>query len=183
MGSTPSLSRGWTGPRKRRGSALLAALAVLAVAGCGKGEVTPAGTSGCTPVRSPKIIGATHIPEGSSAEYNSTPPTSGNHYPRPAQAGVYTEPIPNERQVHNLEHGHVMVQYRDLTQDQILALEAIVQADPKMVVLAPYPDMQPRLALTAWGKIQTCDVWSDDALLVVKQFISKYRDHGPESIP
>ena len=43
--------------------------------------------------------------------YNSTPPTSGPHLPYIASWGIYTEPIPDQLQVHNLEDGGVLVQY------------------------------------------------------------------------
>jgi hypothetical protein len=76
-----------------------------------------------------------------------------------------------------------MIQYRDLSADQIAELEAIVKADPKMVLLAPYPSMDPRLALTSWGKIQTCDGWEAGVTQVVRHFIRINRDNAPESIP
>jgi hypothetical protein len=123
------------------------------------------------------------MPDGERATYNTTPPTSGPHYARPVPVGIYAGPIPNERQVHNLEHGHVLVQYRDLAPEQVAELEAIVRADPLMVLLAPYPDMDPRLALTAWGRIQTCDAWDPGIPALVRAFVRANRDRAPESIP
>jgi hypothetical protein len=96
--------------------------------------------------------------------------------------GGYTEPIPNERQVHNLEHGHVMVQYRGLSEARIDALQEVVLDTPQMVLLAPYPDMEPVVAFTSWGKIQTCDAWTDTVPDLARYFIDRNRDNAPESI-
>lgn len=58
------------------------------------------------------ITGRNHIPDDTKASnYNSNPPTSGDHYNQPADWGIYPEALPDERVVHNLEHGGVWVSY------------------------------------------------------------------------
>jgi hypothetical protein len=189
MTSMRSLSWRPRGGCKQHAEALLTAAVLAVLAACGGGDGTtaagpaPSLPTVCSPVRSPEKLPGTHIADGKTATYNSTPPSSGEHYARWVTVGVYAAPIPNERQVHNLEHGHVMIQYRDLSADQVAELEAIVKADPKMVLLAPYPSMDPRLALTSWGKIQTCDGWEAGVTQVVRYFIRTNRDNAPESIP
>ncbi|MGH2795925.1 MAG: DUF3105 domain-containing protein [Actinomycetota bacterium] len=185
MTSTLPLSGRVANGRNLRLSALLLAVAALAACSDPGPEPIPEPSlpTECTPVRSPEILGANHIPEGQKATYNSTPPSSGNHYARPAQVGGYTAPIPNERQVHNLEHGHVMIQYRGLSDAQIDQLEKVVLDDPQMVLLAPYPEMDPAIAFTSWGKIQTCDAWTDTAPALARFFIQENRDNAPESVP
>lgn len=186
MTSTGSLSGRAGHGRNLRFAAVLAVLAAL-VAACGDSGAgagpAPSLPTECTPVRSPNILPASHIPAGQAASYNTNPPSSGNHYQQWAKAGGYSEPIKNETQVHNLEHGHVMVQYRGLSGDQIDELEKVVVADPEMVLMAPYPDMEPAVAFTSWGKIQTCDAWSDAIPALARYFIRQNRDHAPESIP
>jgi hypothetical protein len=44
--------------------------------------------------------------------YAVTPPVGGPHNPIWMNAGVYTQPVPSERAVHNLEHGAVWITYR-----------------------------------------------------------------------
>ncbi|MGH2783980.1 MAG: DUF3105 domain-containing protein [Actinomycetota bacterium] len=187
MTSTRPLSRRLAGRRNLRVPAVLLAVASLALAACGDsgGDAGPAPTlpTECTPIRSPDVLEGSHIPDGEKATYNSTPPSSGKHYARPVQVGGYTEPIPNERQVHNLEHGHVMIQYRGLSDAQIDRLEEVVLDDPKMVLLAPYPDMDPAVAFTSWGKIQTCDAWTEAMPALARYFIDRNRDNAPESVP
>ena len=172
--------------RNLRLFALLLAVSSLTLVACDSGSdpiPEPTLPTECTPIRSPEILPGTHIPDGQKATYNTTPPSSGNHYARPVVAGGYDEPIPNERQVHNLEHGHVAVQYRNLTPAQIDRLEELIRRDADMILFAPYPDMDPAIALTSWGKIQTCDAWSDSVPDLVRYFIQRNRDNAPESVP
>ena len=108
--------------------------------------------------------------------YNSDPPTSGPHLPYVAPWGVHTRPIPRELQVHNLEDGGVVVQYSCECPELVERLAKIVRRYPKQVVLAPYPDMKARIALTAWTRRLTLDD-VDEAQVV--RFIEAYRgvDH------
>jgi hypothetical protein len=50
----------------------------------------------------------------------------------------------------------------------------------KMVV-APYYDMPDRIALTAWGHIDTFNGNYDEDRIV--KFVEAYRDKGPEPVP
>jgi len=108
--------------------------------------------------------------------YNSTPPTSGPHLPYIAPWGIHTRPIANELQVHNLEDGGVVVQYNCACPEVADKLAAIVRKYPTQVVLAPYPTMQSRVALTAWTRLETLDD-VDEAR--IERFIRAYRgiDH------
>ena len=105
--------------------------------------------------------------------YNSDPPTSGPHLPYVAPWGVHTRPISKELQVHNLEDGGVVVQYNCECPDIVAALRKIVTSYDRHVVLAPYPGMKSRIALTAWTRIETMDTL-DEAR--VRRFIDAY--HG-----
>lgn len=112
--------------------------------------------------------------------YNSDPPTSGPHLPYLAPWGIHTEPIPRQLQVHNLEDGGVMVQYNcpDACPDLVAKLEAIVSGYDRQVILAPYPGMKTRLALTAWTRLDAFDEFDERR---IRRFITAYRgiDHHP----
>jgi len=112
------------------------------------------------------------------APYNSDPPTSGPHMPYIAPWGIHTEPIVRELQVHNLEDGGVMVQYHCATPcpDLVAKLTEIVRRYETQVILAPYPGMRTRIALTAWTRLDAFDDL-DEARIV--RFIRTYRgiDH------
>ena len=108
--------------------------------------------------------------------YNSDPPTSGPHLPYIAPWGVHTRPIARELQVHNLEDGGVVVQYNCECPDVVDRLRAIVTKYDRQVILAPYPGMKSRIALTAWTRIDTMDALDEGR---VRRFIDAYRgiDH------
>lgn len=111
-----------------------------------------------------------HVP------YNSQPPTSGPHLPYLAPWGVHTRPIPDQLQVHNLEDGGVMVQYNCTCAELVDKLRDIVSRYDKFVVLAPYPGMKTRIALTAWTRLDRFEEFDEKRIV---RFIDAYRgiDH------
>ena len=115
--------------------------------------------------------------------YNSDPPTSGPHLPYIAPWGIHTEPIARQLQVHNLEDGGVLVQYNcpDGCPDLVAKLRAIVSSYDRQVILAPYPGMKTRLALTAWTRLDAFDDFDDFDEKRIRGFITAYRgiDHHP----
>ena len=52
-----------------------------------------------------------HLPESQTVEYNTVPGTSGDHWARWSECGFFEEELPDERVVHNLEHGNIVVSY------------------------------------------------------------------------
>ena len=127
---------------------------------------------------------AAHIPDSATYDgYNGVPPTSGPHYDRPLPWGIYTEAIPNELQVHNLELGGVLIQYNTQDGDLIAELEAFAEKQtgyPCNLIVGPYPDMEPTIAITAWTHLDTMENYDEDRLQV---FVDAYRNNGPERVP
>ncbi|HUE75469.1 MAG TPA: DUF3105 domain-containing protein [Chloroflexota bacterium] len=115
-------------------------------------------------------------------EYNSSPPTSGWHYANWERWGVHTDPIPDGLQIHNLEHGGIMVQYNcsDGCPELVAQLKGVVDRYRTKVILAPYPDMDTRIALTAWTRI---DQFEDFDEARIRAFIDTHINCGPEYIP
>jgi hypothetical protein len=128
--------------------------------------------------------------------YNSFPPSSGPHFQSPAPWGIYDEPIKQTILVHNLEHGGIIVQYGDVGEETVKDIQAFYQDDPYGVVVAPYPKLGKKIALTAWnepayernqsepgdvdagnGFVLTCTQWDRDA---AEQFRSKRRNKAGE---
>ena len=108
--------------------------------------------------------------------YNSDPPTSGPHLPYIAPWGVHTRPVPRELQVHNLEDGGVVVQYNCECPELVVQLRGIVSKYERNVLLAPYPTMPSRIALTAWTRIDMMEEFDAGR---ITRFIEAYRgiDH------
>jgi hypothetical protein len=150
-----------------------------------------------TPARSPAALGTrmpvqgqAHIAPGQGHPlYNSSPPTSGWHYPTPARWGIYPSPLEDEVQVHNLEHGGVVIQYNTQDTELIAKLEALAKKQsnfPCYLIVAPYANIlnlqtQTRhpIALTAWGVIDYLDGYNEER---IQKFIDAYRDRGPEKV-
>ena len=115
--------------------------------------------------------------------YNSDPPTSGPHLPYIASWGVSETSIPKELQVHNLEDGGVLVQYNcaQTGQECRTLVEKLAQIVRRYdhAILAPYPGMSHKIALTAWSRIDKFNEF-DEARIV--RFIEAYIhiDHHPQ---
>jgi hypothetical protein len=108
--------------------------------------------------------------------YSSDPPTSGPHLQWIAPWGIHAVPIQRELQVHNLEDGGVVVQYNCDCPELQAKLRAIVERYKDRVVLAPYPTMKSRIALTAWTRIDAFEEFDEQRIV---RFIEAYRgiDH------
>jgi hypothetical protein len=91
---------------------------------------------------------------------------------------VHDEPIPNELQVHSLEDGGVIVHYdcSDGCSELVAQLSEIVEGYDEGVILEPYPQMDTRIALTAWQRIDQFDEFDEERIV---RFIRAYRgdDH------
>lgn len=160
----------------------------------------------CTPVSAEDKIGRAvpsqgniHIqsPGSPHVPYNTDPPTSGPHVSYIVRWGIHQAPITREIQVHNLEDGGVLIQYncKDC-QDLIANLEGIARLYQEKargeraktgsrhrsryehLILAPYPGMDAKITLTAWGRIDKF-VEFDKARII--RFIEAYIgiDHHP----
>ena len=161
-------------PRRQR---LILASAVVVLAAIVVGYYAYRAAANLPGVQMPDQ-GNRHIatPETPHEPYNSDPPTSGPHLPYLAPWGVHTRPIPPELQVHNLEDGGVLVQYSCECPQIVVKLRAIVQKYDRQVVLAPYPTMKSKIALTAWTRIDTLEELDEGRVV---RFIERYRgiDH------
>ena len=126
---------------------------------------------------------ASHIDVGSAHDpYNSSPPTSGPHYEVPAETTFFTEQIPPEQLVHNLEHGAIVIWYLPGADSETLQnIEDIVAQEPTATAAAPYTDIESpyNFVLTGWTALQRCEQVSQE---VVDDFRREYQGQGPEKI-
>jgi hypothetical protein len=128
-----------------------------------------------------EIMNAIHIDDGSTDHpaYKSNPPTSGWHWPQPAACGVYDPGQPDERLIHNLEHGSIWITYKpDVDDATKTKLKDFAQRFNNIVVSARPANDSP-IALAAWGRLQKMD--SYDEMTIIK-FIEAYMDKGPEKV-
>lgn len=142
--------------------------------------------AGCTPVTNDETTGVNdHVPPGTTVDYATVPPSSGQHWDAPLPPGrkFYgpEDEAPVEQLVHNLEHGYVVVWYRkDIAPKQLEALQNLSERMPKerpKFVVAQWDDKYgefPRrknVAISVWGHRQLCFKASGEA---VNNFSDKY---------
>jgi hypothetical protein len=103
---------------------------------------------------------AEHL-DGQLLQYNTTPPTSGDHWSAPSQCGFYTTQINDEALVHNLEHGHVILNYHLSNATDIDKLREIhedLAGSNSWLITRPYPALaEGKVALAAWGVLDEFD--------------------------
>ena len=134
--------------------------------------------AGCGDVRTFPVAGRDHIPPSQQPSgWNSTPPTSGQHLATPLAPGVYDQEQDERAVVHNLEHGYVVIQYKNIPEDQQQQLREYVRGrSGRKLILAPYSGLQrDGVALTAWQNLQTCERVNLDA---VKGFVGDFMVPG-----
>jgi len=116
--------------------------------------------------------------------YNTTPPTSGWYWREEAPWGIHNEPIPDEVQVYNLLRGGILIQYGPEADAELIAkLEELAKAQGanyNKLILAPYPKLDFKIALTAWGRIDKFDEFDEERII---RFIEEWANKGPEEVP
>lgn len=127
--------------------------------------------------------GQQHVGLGHAHTYNSNPPTSGPHFAKPADWGVYQEELPDEELVHNLEHGGVWVSYKPgIPEDIKKKLEGFYKKYGTKVIVTPRAKNDADIALAVWTRLDKFSV-SDFSEERVDSFIKKLRNRtAPEPL-
>jgi hypothetical protein len=145
--------------------------------------------AGCK-LANPEIEGAQHEDrEFSADDYQTNPPTSGNHNPDWYDDGVYGPgDVPRLGMlIHTLEHGRVNVQYKPGTPPEtVRQLEAFLAEQEDgyhMLLYENTTNMDAQVAATAWGHSLTCPRMNDRVFDALRTFRLEYIDQGPENVP
>ena len=137
------------------------------------------------PIMPDTYLGAAHVFESETVEYSTAPPTSGKHWNRWAECGIYPEGLPDERITHNLEHGNIVVSYNLATDEEVDQLSNAV------VGIELYDDWgltrfydeipEGTVALATWGVLDTIPGIDQDRM---NRFFDAYAGNlGTEEIP
>jgi hypothetical protein len=126
-------------------------------------------------------------PTDAHPAYNSNPPTSGWHTGgNIGPWGVTTQPIADEITIHNLEHGGIIIHYRQgleqATVDQLTTLTRELQSQSPCVLLLPRPAdklQDTPIAMTAWTWLLKLDTVDADK---IRSFFRAHVDQGPEKV-
>ena len=125
--------------------------------------------------------GDTHVDEGTNVDYQTSPPASGDHWRTPAPCGFYEEGLPDERVVHNMEHGNIVVNYNLPLASDVSALRDALNGIGLNRVwgIARAYDAIPtgQVALSTWGIIDTFVGVDPDR---ISRFFDAYSGSGPE---
>jgi hypothetical protein len=162
------------------GAALLLVIGVLVARSFGVGENAGHYTG-------PGSGKGDHPTEGTPITYSSYPPTYGPHWPTPATWGFHSEVVPDERAVHNLEHGGVVASYNNIPPASLAALQALLTTYPKdkynevKLLIRPYDKITPgTIVLTAWEWIDELPAY-DEAR--VRAFLDAHLNKCCEDTP
>jgi Protein of unknown function (DUF3105) len=130
--------------------------------------------AGSQGLRTFPAAGQDHIAANEQPDnWNSTPPTSGDHLATPLAPGVYDNDQDMRALVHNQEHGYVVILYKGIPADQVDQLREFVEArDGSKLVLAPWSGLESNgVTLTAWQNLETMQRVNMD---VVQAFVNDY---------
>lgn len=128
-----------------------------------------------------------HVPEGQAVQYTAVPPVGGAHWPSPASWGTYPAQLPDERVVHNLEHGGIVIDYNGIPADDVRKLQSLLLSYPRdrynevKLVIQPYNKIAPgTVALTAWGWRELLSAYDEQA---IRAFLDAHMNRCCESVP
>ena len=125
-----------------------------------------------------------HINNDQTVEYSTSPATSGDHWATPISCGFYEDGLSDERIVHNLEHGNIVVSYNLASEEEVDHLRDALGSIGKSAiwgVARSYDKIPPgTVALAAWGVLDTMQEVDEDR---IKTFFDTYSVAlGPERI-
>lgn len=124
-----------------------------------------------------------HIPCTGPTDFQTVPPSSGNHFQCWPEYRTFDVPVPWGNLVHGLEHGAVIIVYncgsgQDCV-DEVARAQALIDTLPpdptcgtaRRVILAPDPTLPVRWAASAWTWTLQADCFDETA------FAQFYVDH------
>jgi Protein of unknown function (DUF3105)/FHA domain len=143
--------------------------------------VRAARAAGCTAQDHPSE-GRQHV--SGAPRYRTNPPTSGAHAPQAAADGAWEASPPVPALVHSLEHGRIVMWYRQGDRRAVEELRKVGDEDSSKMILTPNTTGMPfRVAASAWGHLLGCPELNDNTLDAVRAFRDAYRGKGPEFVP
>ena len=128
-----------------------------------------------------------HRTDGTTIAYPSYPPAYGPHWPTPATWGFHSDVVPDERAVHNLEHGGVVASYNNIPAESLAALQGLLTTYPRdkygavKLLIRPYDKITPgTIVLTAWSWVDELPAF-DEAR--VRRFMDAHLNKCCEDTP
>lgn len=124
-----------------------------------------------------RALAHNHVP--GSVTYSVTPPVGGDHNGTWMNCGVYAEPVPTERAVHNLEHGAIWITYQpSLPRAEVNQLrsfegsQSVVAGGSRYIDVTPFPGLPAPIVASSWGFQLRLTSPTDPRL---QEFVNKFR--------
>ncbi len=117
--------------------------------------------------------GRQHVAEDQRVDYKSAIPTSGSHWEVEAPWGFYDQELPNERVVHNMEHGGIVISYKphlgQTTFDRVKGLFFKPFSDqsfqPNKVVMMPRQEQKEAIVMASWDRLMTLESYDQQKMI------------------
>lgn len=136
--------------------------------------------AGCTEIESFEDEGQRHLASNEQFDdYQTNPPTSGPHRGQPAPWGSYREAPERATLLHNMEHGGIIVYYKDLPDDQLDELDQFVDDHLDGVISVPDAEIEKPVVMTSWRNMQQCDELN---ITAIQGFIADRCNKAPEKV-
>jgi hypothetical protein len=130
--------------------------------------------AGCSEIRQLPNAGGNHIaPDAQPSNWNSNPPTSGDHLAASLTGDFYQTEQDPRLALHSLEHGYVAIQYKNLAPDDVAKLRQLQgEYRGRKLIVMPYSGLETDgVAFAAWQHLQTCSALD---VQLAKAFIDAY---------
>lgn len=138
----------------------------------------------CTVAGFPSEANPQQHTSAEAATTQSIPPLSGTHNEVWADWGVYNKPIPYKFQLHNLEHGGVVIHYgTGVSVEGVNALRTLWAKSPAFVIVVP--DSHPKfpkdaVVVGSQQRWMVCKPFAPTQVSAIDAYIQEYRGRGPE---
>jgi len=126
-----------------------------------------------------EIEGRDHVPAGTSVEYQTNPPTSGDHLAQAENWGVYDKEIDNKAGVHSMEHGGIWISYKDISEEDITILKEIGKQNSQSTVVSPRSTNDNNVVIASWGKMMKLEAINK---VLIQKYIDTYKNQSPEKL-
>jgi len=114
-----------------------------------------------------------------NVEYQTNPPTSGDHLAQAENWGIYDKEIDDKAGVHSMEHGGIWISYKDIGAEERQGLEEIGKENSQSTVVSPRSGNDNKIVVASWGKLIRLE--SVDKALIQK-YIDTYKNQAPEKL-
>ena len=115
------------------------------------------------------------------------PPTNGMHNPVWADWGIYTTVIPYRFEVHNLEHGGIVIHLGSAVPELLAKkLYALWASSPPFMLLTPATGGDvpvSGITTTSWQRALLCPTASATTITAIRTFRDAYRGRSREAVP